>query len=263
MDPHKERIKRFMKKSPKVEIKENPSEQEKQEFIKRKLFSTTPEATNFQKSQGQFFSENSQNSHLSLGQKIARKLDQISMWYDGRSFKKFRKETLPFLAFLSFSTFMLYKMEVEYDKMTQSVTKARTQKKIIAEEEDEYIRAHLTPKAKLGENQIQDVPDKRGKYKYEQYDEDDDDLEQGEAGFSTKDDFFELLRKDYNKGINVPEQYLGAVHAYAERSQKKLKYGEEDEEGEEADQEFNLKDDLIVGSGGRGPVSPVYDDEDD
>lgn len=59
------------------------------------------------------------------------------MNFDGRGFKTFKKETMPLLLFISFSSYILYKMESDYAKMASTVTKVKSQKQQMAEEEDE------------------------------------------------------------------------------------------------------------------------------
>jgi hypothetical protein len=48
------------------------------------------------------------------------------MNFTGRNFKVFMYETLPFLLFIGFSSYVLYRMEKEYDKMVRSVIKVKT-----------------------------------------------------------------------------------------------------------------------------------------
>ena len=47
------------------------------------------------------------------------------------------KETFPLLSFIAFSTYVLYKMEREYDSMVRSVIKIKTFKEEQSEKEDE------------------------------------------------------------------------------------------------------------------------------
>ena len=46
------------------------------------------------------------------------------------------RETFPLLAFIAFSTYVIYKMEREYDGMVRSVIKIKTFKEEQAEKED-------------------------------------------------------------------------------------------------------------------------------
>jgi len=49
MDPNEEKIRQFLKKSIKVDINKQPTLEEKQEFIKRKLFAEETFQHTFQK----------------------------------------------------------------------------------------------------------------------------------------------------------------------------------------------------------------------
>ncbi|EGR32794.1 hypothetical protein IMG5_070760 [Ichthyophthirius multifiliis] len=128
------------------------------------------------------------------------------------------KDTFPFLAFLTFSTFIIYKMELQLDKMNRTVFKVKTLKEQEIEKENDYIRKALKGDKITAENiQITDVPDKRNKYKFEELEE--------EGDFDTRDDFLEGLRNEYNQGVEIQEEYKDQVINYSKRENKILDFG--------------------------------------
>ena len=103
MDPNEEKIRQFLKKSIKVDINKQPTLEEKQEFIKRKLFAEETFQHTFQKQ--------------TIFDRIKSAAFSGYGFFRQRKFKQFMRDTFPFLAFLTFSTWIIYKMELQFDKM--------------------------------------------------------------------------------------------------------------------------------------------------
>lgn len=50
-------------------------------------------------------------------------------------------------------------------------------------------------------------------------------MEGDDFEFDTRDDFLEGLRKDYNQGMTIPDEYKDQVFDYAQRENKKIGFG--------------------------------------
>ncbi|EAS07420.1 hypothetical protein TTHERM_00571560 (macronuclear) [Tetrahymena thermophila SB210] len=261
MNPHEEKIKQYLKKNIKVDVDKQLSQEQKEEFVRRKLFTEQTYQHNFQQK--------------TLFQMIKDKVMQGYGYFQTRRFRMFMKETFPFLAFVSFSTYIIYKMENQFDKMNQSVFKVKTLKEQEIEKENEYIAKALRGEPFSNQdNQITDVPDKRNKYKFEELETDEG------IDFDTREDFLDGLRKDYNQGIQIAEEYKEEVFQYAKENKKKIGFGiglTKEEEDEEQQDDPTLKNLLSkptqqpkkevqqkkVKTIKRQTKKPVFDEDDD
>ncbi|KAM3136719.1 hypothetical protein pb186bvf_011164 [Paramecium bursaria] len=108
-----------------------------------------------------------------------------------KQFYRFRKESLPMLTFLVFSTFMIFQMEEQYDRMKQSVHNIKTLKEIEVEKEQQFIDNVLKGRQQDFNVKIQEKR-KEQRYKFEE-----DDPE--EIGFDTRDDFLESIKREQMK----------------------------------------------------------------
>lgn len=63
------------------------------------------------------------------------------------------------------------------------------------------------------------MPDRRNKYKFEEVESDDS------VEFDTRDDFLDGLRKDYNQGMEISEEYRDQVFEFANREKKQIGFG--------------------------------------
>ncbi|KAL4510706.1 hypothetical protein ABPG72_004860 [Tetrahymena utriculariae] len=258
MNPHEEKIKQYLKKNIKVDVDKQLTQEQKEEFVRRKLFTEQTFQHNFQ--QKTFF------------QKVRERIAAGYGYFQTRKFRMFMKETFPFLAFVSFSTYIIYKMENQFDKMNQSVFRVKTLKEQEIEKENEYIAKALRGEPFSNqENQITDVPDKRNKYKFEEIES-----EEG-FDFDTREDFLDGLRKDYNQGIQIADEYKEEVFQYAKENKKKIGFGiglTKEEEDEEQQDDPNLKNLLSQSSKQevqqkklktvkRKTKKPVFDEGDD
>lgn len=69
--------------------------------------------------------------------------------------------------------------------------------------------------------------------------------EEENGDLNTRDDFLDSLRKDYNKGIQIPQEYQSDVFQYARREKKPLGFNTKFKEDE--DEDYDRKD-MVLGT---------------
>eukprot|EP01016_Furgasonia_blochmanni_P050665 TRINITY_DN7861_c0_g2_i1.p1 TRINITY_DN7861_c0_g2~~TRINITY_DN7861_c0_g2_i1.p1 ORF type:complete len:265 (+),score=37.84 TRINITY_DN7861_c0_g2_i1:110-904(+) len=103
-----------------------------------------------------------------------RNMANYYMTYKKRSIRRFTMEFLPLIGFISFSCYILWKMEDQYDRMRRKVLSTKSFKEIEIERENELIRRQLQENRFEENVPIQEITD-NVKYKFEFDDDDDDD----------------------------------------------------------------------------------------
>jgi ABC-type Zn2+ transport system substrate-binding protein/surface adhesin len=152
------------------------------------------------------------------------------------------RENFPLAVFLSFSVFILWKMEAQLDVMRKKVIVQKSIKQMEIEKENELIERALRDNKFEDNIQIQEV-EKQNKYKFEDYDDDrekdEDDDEEGEGDINTKSDIFRNLEPGNEKEIPkiMKEEFennknfkFGDYSEYEDRFRKTKARSPEDEE---------------------------------
>lgn len=102
--------------------------------------------------------------------------------------------------FICFSTYVCYRMEDQYYKLRERVEKTQSFKQIQIDKEKKYIDRMLKGRGQFESVQIKEEEyEPNIKYKFEQFENDED--------MDTKMELFEAMKEDFLKGQTIPDEY--------------------------------------------------------
>lgn len=91
-------------------------------------------------------------------------------------FKAFRKESLPLLLFIGFSTYVTWLMHDDLDEIKRKVQKSQSRKQEMAERENDMLKNIIQdPRNQNYNKQVREIQRSK-KYAYEKYGENEDDV---------------------------------------------------------------------------------------